>query len=490
MNQTITDTDLSLVREMIVSRFGLHFPATGWSILRHRLSSAAAELGFQEIHEFIQLLLSSELSKDQIKVLASNLTVPETYFWREKAIFKALTDSILPELIKKKISEEKSIRIWSAGCASGEEPYSIAIALLETIPKISNWDISILATDINPKALALAETGIYCPWSFRNSPDWLRNRYFSQPDDQKYEIIPEIRKMVTFSVFNLTGNDFLSTICENHKIDIIFCRNVLMYFTKEWMTKVSMNLYNSLSDEGWLIVSSCELSSQLFSQFATVSFPDAFLYRKGKNGSAHSLSMEAISKVDFNSSTFQTLQPSSSKALAKEDLQHLSGIALSDTQRSFSDSAIEERLQEPESIDDTHEKLISDKVFAIRLLANKGYLSESLSLCDEVIALEKLSPGLYFLRASILQELDKISEAIISLRKAIYINPDYVMGHFTLGNLFIMQGKSENAKRYFKNVLNLLGRFSNDDILPESEGLSVKYIRELVLVNMQTRQIS
>ena len=94
------------------------------------------------------------------------------------------------------------------------------------------------------------------------------------------------------------------------------------------------------------------------------------------------------------------------------------------------------------------------------------------------------------MRASILQELDKISEAIISLRKAIYINPDYVMGHFTLGNLFIMQGKSENAKRYFKNVLNLLGRFSNDDILPESEGLSVKYIRELVLVNMQTRQIS
>jgi chemotaxis protein methyltransferase CheR len=121
MNHNMTDADLSLVREMIVSRFGLHFPATSWCILRIRLSSAAIEFGYQDMHEFSKWLLSSELSKDQLKILASHLTVCETYFWRERAVFKALTDNVLPELIEGKTTGEKRIRIWSAGCATGEE---------------------------------------------------------------------------------------------------------------------------------------------------------------------------------------------------------------------------------------------------------------------------------------------------------------------------------------------------------------------------------
>ena len=119
-----------------------------------------------------------------------------------------------------------------------------------------------------------------------------------------------------------------------------------------------------------------------------------------------------------------------------------------------------------------------DKIFAIRLLANLCHLEDALSMCNEAIASYKLSSELYFLRASILQELDKNSEAIASLKQAIYIDPDYIMGHFTLGNLYIRQGNSKNSKRYFKNVLDLLSRRINDDILPESDGLSVKYIRK------------
>jgi tetratricopeptide (TPR) repeat protein len=132
------------------------------------------------------------------------------------------------------------------------------------------------------------------------------------------------------------------------------------------------------------------------------------------------------------------------------------------------------------------EEAPADKIFAIRLLANLGHLAEALSLCNEAIASYKLSSGLYFLRASILQELDQSSEAIASLKKAIYIDPDYVMGHFALGNLYNRQGNDRNAKRHFNNVLDLLNKCSNDDILPESEGLSVKYIREIIFANMQT----
>jgi chemotaxis protein methyltransferase CheR len=489
MNRKLTDIELSMVCEAIASRMGLQFPVERWAMLRRNLVLAAREFGFHNMTGFIQWLLSAPLNKEQTDILAAHLTISETYFWREPQVFKALTDFILPELIKSKKKGERIIRIWSAGCSTGEEPYSIAIALHKTIPKIEDWDITILATDINPRALSKAVSGIYGAWSFRNSPAWLKSSYFHNKEDGQYEIIPEIKNMVTFTCLSLVE---MSAIGNANTMDIIFCRNVLMYFTKEWVNKISQDLFHCLSEEGWFVVSSCELSSQVFPQLIPVNFPGAVLYRKSKNGSTHSfdvrseeiprsLSDIAFTKSDlqpFNTSTlstFQLFQPLSSEASTKEDLQLSSSVASA--------------KEEPTSIIKPSEESITDKIFSIRLLANLGQLEEALTLCNEAIASYKLSSGLYFLRASILQELDKSSEAIASLKQAIYINPNYIMGHFALGNLFIRQGKAKNAKRYFNNVLDLLSRCANDDILPESEGLSVKYIREIIIANMQTQLI-
>jgi chemotaxis protein methyltransferase CheR len=478
MNRNLTDIELSMVCEVIASRMGLHFPIERWAMLRRNLVLAAREFGFHNMNGFIQWLMSSELSKDQIMILASHLTISETYFWREPQVFTALTDYILPELIKSKKNKEKCIRIWSAGCSTGEEPYSIAIALHKTIQKIEDWNITILATDINPRALSKAVSGIYGTWSFRNSPSWLKSTWFHHKEDRKYEIIPEIKKMVTFTCLSLVE---MSVISNTNTMDIIFCRNVLMYFTNEWINKISKNLFHSLSEEGWLVVSSSELSSGVFPQFTPVNFPGAVLYRKTKNGSAHSLSSVAFLTTEASAKVVakEDLQPSFSVAPAKKDLQLFQPL-----QPLSSEASAKKDLH---SIVKTPEESYTEKILAIRFLANQGYLSEALSLCNEAIASYKLSSGLYFLRASILQELDKSSEAIASLKQVIYIDPDYIMGHFALGNLFIRQGNAKNAERYFNNVLDLLSRCANDDILPESEGLSVKYIREIVFANMQTQ---
>ena len=130
----------------------------------------------------------------------------------------------------------------------------------------------------------------------------------------------------------------------------------------------------------------------------------------------------------------------------------------------------------------------SDKVLTIRLLAGQGHLSKALAECNEALAVHKLVPGLYLLLASILQELDKREEAIIALKQAIYIDPDYIMGHFTLGNIYFRLGKMKSAEKYFKNVLELLNSESDDDIPEESEGLSVKYIREIILANLHDQK--
>jgi chemotaxis protein methyltransferase CheR len=470
MNRKLTDDELSMVCEVIASRMGLHFPVERWAMLRRNLVLAAREFGFHDMTGFIQWLLSAPLNKEQTDILAAHLTISETYFWREPQVFTALTDFILPEIIRSKSREqgarskeqrERSIRIWSAGCSTGEEPYSIAIALKKTIKKIEDWNITILATDINPKALEKAVAGIYGTWSFRNSPAWLRSTWFHNKEDRQFEIIPEIKKMVTFSCLSLVE---MSAIGNVSTMDIIFCRNVLMYFTKEWVTKISQNLFNSLSEDGWFVVSSSELSSYVFPQFTPVNFPGAVLYRKGKNGSAYSCDIPSDEMPEPSSDTAFLTTEVSPRRVVKE-------VA---------------KVVAKEDIVNTPEESYTDKIFAIRLLANLGHLAEALSLCNEAIASYKLSSGLYFLRASILQELDKSSEAIASLKKAIYIDPDYVMGHFALGNLYNSQGIGKYAKRHFINVLNLLNKCSNDDILPESEGLSVKYIREIIFANMQT----
>jgi chemotaxis protein methyltransferase CheR len=479
MNPNLTDIELSMVCEVIAARMGLYFPRERWPMLNRNLASAAKEFGFQNMNRFIQWLLSSELSKDQIMILASHLTISETYFWREPQVFSALTDHILPGLIKSKNNGEKSIRIWSAGCSTGEEPYSIAIALHKTIKKIDDWNISILATDINPVAISKAEHGIYGNWSFRNCPDWLKSAWFHHKEDRQYEIIPEIKQMVTFTCLSLVE---MSAISNANTMDIIFCRNVLMYFTSEWITKISQNLFNSLSEDGWFVVSSSELSSQVFTQYTPVNFPGAVLYQKGKNGSSYSLP-----PISFTAKEPQLL-PTFSPIFALEESPLALDLPISPSfHLPFTLSPplpiAHSSLKHPQT---ASEDTIADKIFAIRMLADQGNLEEALLNCNEAIASDKLAPGLYFLRASILQELDKSTEAIASLKQAIYIDQDYIMGHFALGNLFIRQGNAKNAKRCFNNVIDLLARFKNEDILPESEGLSAEYLREIIITNMDT----
>jgi chemotaxis protein methyltransferase CheR len=477
------ETGLAGVCEVITAIMGLHFPVDRWNMLTRNLTLAAVEFGFQHFDEFMHWLLSAKLEKEQIKILASYLTISETYFWREEPVFSALTEHILPELIASKKTGEKNIRIWSAGCSTGEEAYSLAIALHRTIPDIKNWQITVLGTDMNPKALTKAVSGIYSRWSFRNCPDWLKANYFHQLRNGNYEVLPKIRKMVTFSNLNLTEDSFPLDTNNTYAMDIIFCRNVLMYFSEDWISKISQNFFHSLRPGGWFVVSSCELNSQRFPQFRTVNFPGAVLYQKNDTDFSSSVLFSPIEYMPGLSFPIQAGWPvvddkaftSFISELFPEPVQVISNLKA--TEKDLPVKPEPEVVSEIEAI-----AAISTK---IRFLANKGDLSDALLLCNESIASDKLATGLYFLRSSILQELNKTNEAVASVKQAIYLEPDFIMGHFVLGNISLQEGKQQQAKKYFNNVLDLLSTCADDDILPESDGLSAKYMLEIILPNMQ-----
>ena len=487
MKTNLTEIQLIAICEVIANHMGLHFPKERWPILNENLSHAAREFGFDDMEEFVRWLISAELNKDQTDILASHLTCSESYFWREPQVFAALTDFVLPEFVKLKQIKEKRIRIWSAGCSTGEEPYSIAIAVKKAIPDIEKWNISILATDINPKALKKARSGVYSSWSFRNSPSWLKSGYFHSKEDGHYEVNQEIKKMVTFSCMSLVESSSLNT---KSSIDIIFCRNVLMYFTPSWVTKIAKTFFEELCDDGWFVVSSCELSSHVFPQFAFVNFHGAVLYRKTNNEPMKY--MDPIPEVQQDLS-YKTIldHVNNTRWVPHTDFQpyHFIDQLLTQpvTPSTFPLLPAEAIMTGVHKAhNETPKESLNARISEIRLLADQGDLDKALSICNETIAINKLAHGLYFLRASILQELGKVSEAIASLKQSIYINPDYIMGHFMLGNLFLRLGNKGNAKKYFNNVLGLLNQCETDLNVPDSEGLSLEYLKESICSNMKT----
>ena len=178
MNHNLSDIEFSRVCKVIASHLGLHFPIDRQAYLNRNLALAAIDFGFQDTTRFIQWLISPAREKDQIECLAPYVTNSETYFWREPQVFAAFTQNILTELVNSKKDKVKSINIWCSACSTGEEAYSIAIALHRTITGIKDWNIKILATDINSKSLLKARTGVYGTTSFRNSPPWLKSGYF------------------------------------------------------------------------------------------------------------------------------------------------------------------------------------------------------------------------------------------------------------------------------------------------------------------------
>ncbi|PKL50645.1 MAG: chemotaxis protein CheR [Candidatus Riflebacteria bacterium HGW-Riflebacteria-2] len=479
MSEHLPAALMAKVSQFIESRMALHFSPDRWNDLEQKLKFAAKEFGFTDHEAFCNWLVDSTMDTGQAEILASHLTVSETYFWREPHVFEALAAKILPELVRARENGEKRLRIWSAGCATGEEPYSLAIAVRRAIPDYKNWNITILATDINPGILKRAAAGVYGEWSFRNSPLWLKEKYFSCTDKHKYEISAEIRKMVTFAYLNLAEDTYPSPINNTNAMDIIFCRNVLMYFTCRRIQQIGESLFQSLVKDGWFMVSASELSLQLFPQFVPVHFPEAIVYRK--------TDQKPADKSFFQPSAQQVESPSFS-FFAKEEIA---------SEREFAPlPLLSELLQaepEPEPVPVLAKDLVeempksapADIAGPVRELANQGNLKEALNICEHLILEHKLDPNLYFLQATILQEQNRDLEAIASLKRTLFLDPDFYMGHFALGNLMLHQGKKQIARKHFENALAILAKFHQNDVLLESEGLTAGRLREIVTATMQ-----
>ncbi len=457
-HHTLASPLLSQLSQLVSTQIGLYFPRERWDDLERGMVAAAEEFGFAELEACVRWLLSASLTDPQIAILAGHLTIGETYFFRDQKSFEALEHHVLPDIISSQRDAGRRIQIWCAGCCTGEEPYSIAMLLDRLLPDSEQWNITILGTDINPHFLHNAEAGIYGEWSFRNAPSWVKQRYFTRRQNGRFEIHPHMKERVKFSYLNLVGEEqYPWASCHTSGMNLILCRNVLMYFNTERAARVVANLYRAAADRGWVIVSSTETSQRLFPNFSAVNFPGAVFYRK-----------DASVDIAFALQSGLSSRPSATPAVPVPEF-----------------SPIEITLplpgEEPESVRlPIQTEPIEHLRLKARLCANQGKLAEAAAWCTRAIDMDKLNPYSYYLLATIQKEIGLVEDAERSLSDTIYLAPDFPLAHFALGNLYLGQGRRASAERYFATTLALLRTRRPDEILAESEGMPAGRLMEMV----------
>jgi chemotaxis protein methyltransferase CheR len=496
----ISEPVLARVSDLVATHLGLHFPRERWRDLERGLKAAATELGFSQAAACAEWLISSPVPRDQIDILAGHLIVPETYFFREPKSMEILETQVLPQLIRARQGGSRRLRLWSAGCSSGEEPYSLAILLQRLLPARKDWEITILATDISQRSLQKARAGVYTRWSFRGTGQDFKDRYFRKNAGGHYALQPEIKEMVTFSQQNLAADPYPSRWNQTAGMDLIICRNVLMYLTPEVAGRVLGNLCRCLVDGGWLLISAAEGSLMRSLPLVAVDFSGAIFYRKepeprvmpveaaaaplgipaaapGEPGRIRAASPATPPAPDDAPSPLPLPPPGARDDLRPDQVAVLPYEEALALYRQGHYAAAEAKLLELLASDADN---VAAMTLVARTCANQGKLAEALGWGAKVAATDKLNPHSHYLLATILQEQGRGAEAAAALKRSLYVDQDFVLAHFTLGHLALAERKTQESRRHFANVLALLESYGQDDPLPEAEGMTAGRLREMV----------
>ncbi len=272
----LPDDIFRLLRDFIHGYCGIYFDDGSKFLLERRLSRRLEQHGLKNFEEYYHLLKYDRKREAELVVLVDNLTTNETYFFRESPQLRAFSDEILPEL-RRSLTDRKVLRIWSAGCSTGEEPYTIAILLLESGDWWRDWQVEILGSDINQRVLHTARKGVYKKSAHRATSPEMLAKYFVQDEKNDYRIIDRVKELVSFSSVNLLDPHKTSLI---NNMDVIFCRNVIIYFDREAKKKVIESFYQKLREGGYLLLGHSESLINISNAFMLRTLKNDMVYQK------------------------------------------------------------------------------------------------------------------------------------------------------------------------------------------------------------------
>ncbi len=277
----LTEETFRLLRELVRDHSGILLDDDSRSIVERRLSGRLRVHNLDNFRDYYRYLLYDGKRDEELSAVMDLLTVNETYFFREKRQLQAFREEILPELREKR-RDVRRMRVWSAGCSTGEEAYTIAMLISES-GLFEGWDIEVLGSDINRRVLQTARRGVYRRNSFRATSDYHLQKYFEPVPEGCYRVKDDVRRLVTFCYINLLDpgrSGFLG------RMDVIFCRNVLIYFDIPSRRKVVQGLYDALNDGGYLLLGHAESLMNITTAFTLRHLKHDLVYQRPEAGVA------------------------------------------------------------------------------------------------------------------------------------------------------------------------------------------------------------
>ena len=426
--------------------------------------------------EYLQFLQFHQGKEKEFKELINELTIKHTFFFRNSAHFEVLEKKIIPEIISGKRYQSKKIRILSAGCATGEEAYSIAISLFESIPDPESWDLEVKAADISIDALEKVRKGVYNRNSIREvKSKWLK-KYFIPLDDNndKVRISEKIKKIVNIEYLNLIGNEYPAGF------DIIFCRNVFIYFNRDTCNKVIDKFYKSINENGFLFLGHAESLLGISNKFKLEDYSLAMVYKKcSQKELKGQISVEILIPPVLEDVRSAELPAESEMPKLNTTQSIINPIELFIEARSYFevkryDKALKLCL-ETIKIDDDFEEC---RLLIVDIYANTGRLDEAIAECRKLLNKNPTFAFGHFVLAILFSKKGLSSEAKKQFNNALYLDDSICMAFFNLAVIYQREGDINSALREYRNTITLLKNYSDDDILEHSGGFKAGFIME------------
>jgi len=478
-----TRADLFRLRDLLEKKTGLYLPDEKLGRLEEPFKELHATLPTASPREIIRAIDSgSSEGIAHLNKLVAAITTNETYFFRTPAHFEALKNYLIPELVERRKSRgEKTLRIWSAGCSTGEEPYSLAILLFEHFPELLlPWEIEILATDIDLEALQSAERGIYRPWSFRGVGPELAAKYWRPVKKESRRVDDRVRSLVKFRSLNLESDPYPAASNGTKDLDIIFCRNVTIYFRPHTIQKILSRFHQCLNEGGFLVAGAAEYSQEAYQDFEARVFPETVIYQKPlPKAAAHSPnplplvwaaplprpSPQPAEKQIHNAAAVEPSRPDDPLARAVELIS-----------RGEVDPAL--ILLAAQAEKNPRDSQVS---FLLgQIAADRQHLGEASYWLQRTTALDPLNLGAHYFMGLLWLEEGKTDQALAAMKKTVYIDPNFALGHYYLGKIHKAQGKTDQARRNFAVVKSLLAAAPLSDHLRGAEGITGRQLLTLV----------
>ena len=478
--------------DLVSANTGLHIRKQDWETVCNRIATRIKRLRLLGLEDYCRLLESgTDRGAREWRQLIPLLTTAETYFFRDRGQFALLRDRILPALIEQRRRcaglGSSGLRLWSAGCSTGEEAYSLAILLKELLPNCDREAVTIWGTDINQAALDRAEQGLYGNWSFRHVDADLQRRYF-QACRLGWQLNDEIREMVTFRYGNLV-QDRLSDLSANlYDVDLILCRNVFVYFSTDAIATVLEKFRRSLRSDGYLMTGHTELHSHNLARWQTNVFKESLIYQPQPADLFTPAPTPKIPQPQQPPRTIDNPGPQQPTSPAKIPHPSLNPLTASlETTPSIQLPPVQNF--EPASIDPSFETVrqllrqaenqfrhkaytaaiqTAEKILAqyprhfdaccllARAYANSAAYTKAMDYCKQALAVNPCAIAPHYLLAHIAEEQQDIEGAKIFLKRIIYLSPTSISAYLELGSLYESEGNITRARKMRVVAVELL----------------------------------